>query len=219
MKLHHIASIRSAIHSQFDMSDLGLLSYSLGLEFVFTSSGVLVTQRQYVRELLSEFGLSECRSVHTPMVDKLRLEPDMQASLTDKTMYQRMVGKLIFLTHTRPDISFAVSLVSRFMCCPQEPHLLAVKHIYRYLKGTSEFALLYQRGGDNRVRGFTDADWAGDLQDRKSTTGFVFLFGNTPVTWNSKKQPTVALSSTKPNICQKPKVQRRQSGSGVCLVN
>lgn len=76
------------------------------------------------------------------------------------------------------------------------PHLHAVKHIYRYLKGTSEFALLYKRGEGECVCGFTDADWAGDIHNRKSTTGFVFLLGNTPITWNSKKQPTVALSST-----------------------
>lgn len=103
---------------------------------------------------------------------------------------------MIFLTHTRPDISFAVSIVSRFMCSPQEPHLQAVKHIYRYLKGTTNFALLYKRGEEDNICGFTDADWAGDVHDRKSTTGFVFFLGSTPITWNSKKQPTVALSST-----------------------
>lgn len=82
------------------------------------------------------------------------------------------------------------------MSRPQEPHMQAVKHIYRYLRGTSDLALLYQRGEDNYLSGFTDADWAGDLHDRKSSTGFAFLLGSTPVTWNSKKQPTVALSST-----------------------
>lgn len=178
------------------MSDLGLLSYSLGLEFIFTSSALLVTQRQYVTELLTDFGMADCRPVSTPMVEKLRLEPDMSAPATDPTTYQQMVGKLIFLTHTRPDISFAVSLVSRFMSHPQDPHLQAVKHIYRYLKGTSGLALSYERGGVNTICGFTDSDWAGDSHDRKSTTGFVFFLGETPITWNSRKQQTVALSST-----------------------
>lgn len=192
----HIAEVRANIQCEFEMCDLGLLSYSLGLEFIFDTAGILVTQRQYVRELLTEFGLSDCRPAYTPMQEKLKLELDMSAPSTDTTTYQRMVGKLIFLTHTRPDISFAVGLVSRFMCRPQEPHLLAVKQIYRYLKATSEFALLYQRGGVSSLCGFTDSDWAGDTLDRKSTTGFVFLLGGTPITWNSKKQPTVALSST-----------------------
>lgn len=149
-----------------------------------------------MREILSEFGLADCRPVKTPMAEKIKLEPDMAAPLTDPTQYQKMVGKLIFLTHTRPDLSFAVSTVSRFMSKPQEPHLQAVKHIYRYLHGSTDSALLYQRGEGDYLSGFTDADWAGDLHDRKSTTGFVFLLGGTPITWNSRKQPTVALSST-----------------------
>lgn len=107
-----------------------------------------------------------------------------------------MVGKLIFLTHTRPDISYAVSILSRFMTKPLAIHAQAVKHLYRYLRGTTNLALQYQRGGENRLCGFTDSDWAGDTLDRKSTTGYVFMLGNSPITWNSRKQPTVALSST-----------------------
>ena len=130
------------------------------------------------------------------MLEKLKLVPEMDAPLTDATRYQRMVGKLIFLTHTRIDIAYAVSVVSRFIQRPQEPHAQAVKHLYRYLKGTINFAMLYRRGEESNLRGFTDADWAADAHDRKSTTGYVFFLGNTPITWNSRKQPTVALSST-----------------------
>lgn len=192
----HIAFIKSEIQQAFEMSDLGLLSYSLGMEFLFRSDGLSVTQRQYIREMLTEFGLEKCKPAPTPMMEKLKLLPDMKAPLADSTKYQRMVGKLIFLTHTRIDIAFAVSIVSRFMNCPQEPHAQAVKRIYRYLQGTSDLALLYRRGEENQLRGFTDADWAADMHDRKSTTGYVFFLGGTPITWNSRKQPTVALSST-----------------------
>lgn len=178
------------------MSDLGLLAYSLGIEFIFNSSGIMMTQRQYTRDILSEFGFFDCRPVKTPMAEKTKFEPDMDAPFTDPAQHQQMVGKLIFLTHTRPDISFAVSSISRFMSQPHEPHLQVVKHVYRYLQGTVDSALLFKRGEGDHLCGFTDADWAWDLYDRKSTTGFVFLLGGTPITWNSKKQPTIALSST-----------------------
>lgn len=104
-----------------------------------------------------------------------------------------MVEKLIFLTHTRADIAYAVSVVSRFMATP---HAQAVKHLYRYLQGTIDLALFYRRGEDEKLYGFTDADWTGAAYDRRSTTGYIFMSGSTPITWNNKKQPIVALSST-----------------------
>jgi transposase InsO family protein len=192
----HIALLRSEIQQAFDMTDLGLLSYSLGIEFLSRPDGIFITQRQYIRETLKEFGLDQCKPAATPMMEKLKLVPDMQAPAADSSLYQRMVGKLIFLTHTRPDIAYAVSVISRFMAHPQLPHAQAVKHLYRYLQGTTDLALAYRKGEENDLLGFTDADWAADAHDRKSTTGFVFFLGSTPVTWNSRKQPTVALSST-----------------------
>ena len=166
---------RTALNKEFDMSDLGVLSHSLGMEFQFSDAGIAITQRAYVSDMLAEFGLSDCKPSPTPMVEKEHLEPDMLAPPTDQTLYQRMVGKLIFLIHTRPDIAYAVSIVSRFMSKPQEPHARAVKHLYRYLRGTTDFALLYRRGEDLTLHGFTDADWAGDTHDRKSTTGYIFM--------------------------------------------
>lgn len=120
------------------------------------------------------------------MIEKLKLVLDMQALPTHSTRYERMVSKLIFLTHTRINISYAVSVVSRFMAHPQELHALAVTHIYRYLKGTANLALLYRWRENNNLFGFTDADWAADTYDRKSTTGFVFFHRSTPITWNSR---------------------------------
>lgn len=192
----YIDLIRTDIQREFEMTDLGVLTYSLGLEFIFLAEGLAVTQRQYIRTMLTDVGLENCRPVPTPMIEKQKLEPSMDAPLADPTKYQQMVGKLIFLSHTRPDIAFAVSIVSRFMNKPQEPHAQAVKHIYRYLQGTTDFALLYRRGEEADLYGYTDADWAGDTYDRKSTTGYLFMLGSTPIMWNSKKQPTVALSST-----------------------
>lgn len=132
--LSYIARLRSDIQTAFEMTDLGTLSYSLGIEFLFGPDGIRLTQRRYIESMLADFGLSECRPVATPMVEKTHLVPDMGATPTDLVRYQTMVGKLIFLTHTRPDIAYAVSIVSRFMAAPQEIHAQAVKHIYRYLK-------------------------------------------------------------------------------------
>jgi hypothetical protein len=133
---HHenISLLRAAIQTQFSITDLGLLSYSLGLEFHFSSIGILVTQRRYISDMLSEFGLSNCHSVSTSMAEKITLLPDMEAASVDPTHYQRMVGKLIFLTDTRPDIAYSVSVVCRFMEKPQLLYAQALKHIFRYLK-------------------------------------------------------------------------------------
>lgn len=177
------------------MSDLGLLSYSLRMGFMFLPNGIAITQHNYIREMLAEFGLADIHLVYTPMVEKEHLQPDIKAQPADQVNYQRMVGKLIFLTHIRPDIAYAVSIVSRFMTNPQELHARAVIHIYRYLRGNVDFALLYRQGEETDLYRFTDGNWAGDTHDRKSTTGYIFMLGSTPITWNNKKQPTMALSS------------------------
>lgn len=109
----HKAFIKSEIQQDFEMCDLGLLSFSLGIEFMFRSDGISVTQRQYIREMLTKFGLDKCKPAFTPMMEKLRMLLDMQALPADSALYQRKVGKLIFLTHTRVDIAFTVSIVSR----------------------------------------------------------------------------------------------------------
>jgi hypothetical protein len=114
----------------------------------------------------------------------------------DPTLYRSMVGKLLHLTHTRPDITYSVSIVSRFMQMLQLSHLLAVKRIFRYLAGTWDSGILYGRGGTSTLVGYSDSDYAGDVETGRSMTGFVFCLGESPVTWFSKKQPTVALSST-----------------------
>jgi hypothetical protein len=106
-----------------------------------------------------------------------------------------MIGKLVFLTHTRYDISYAINLVSRYMAHPQEAHLKAVKCILRYIEGTLDFGLFYSQSPDITFCGYSDADWGGDLDQRRSTGAFVFTVNGTPITWSSKKQTCVALSS------------------------
>ncbi|OAE29048.1 hypothetical protein AXG93_146s1240 [Marchantia polymorpha subsp. ruderalis] len=135
--LPHIARPQTEIQTAFEMIDMGILSHSLVIKFIFSPDGIRLTQRQYIKSMLADFGLSECRHVATPMVEKMHLLPDMGMPSADSILYQTMVGKLIFLIHTRPDIAYAVSIVSRFMAAPQENHAQAVKHIYRISKKQS----------------------------------------------------------------------------------
>jgi hypothetical protein len=111
-------------------------------------------------------------------------------------MYRRIVGSLIYMTITRPDLSYAVGVVSQFMQTPRKPHLDAVRRILRYIKHTLQCGIFYEAKSQLQVHGYTDADWAGNVSDRRSTSGFMFSFGSGAVSWSSKKQPTVALSST-----------------------
>ncbi|CAL5421106.1 unnamed protein product [Camellia sinensis] len=124
------------------------------------------------------------------------LNKDYGGNKVDDTLYKQMVGSLMYLTATRPDIMHAVSVISRYMECPTKTHLLAAKRIFRYLQGTKEFGLFYKNGEKLGLFGFTDSDYAGDSDDRKSTSGYVFMMGTGAISWSSKKQPIVTLSST-----------------------
>ena len=146
-------------------------------------------------DLLTEIGMLDCKPVETPMEmnHKLGILPDQ--ALTDKGRYQRLVGRLIYLSHTRPDISYAVSVVSQFMHAPSEEHMEAVYRILRYLKSVPRKGLLFSKNGISNIEGYTNSDWAGDQTTRRSTFGyFTFVEGNL-VTWKSKKQKVVARSS------------------------
>ena len=127
----------------------------------------------------------------------MKLIKDPEGRKVDNTIYKQMVGSLMYLTATRPYIMHVVSLISMFMECPKEIHLLAAKRILRYLKGTASYGLLYKKGGKKYLFGFSDSDYVGDLDDRKSTSGYAFMLGSGVVSWSSQKQPIVTLSTTK----------------------
>ncbi|XP_022033118.1 secreted RxLR effector protein 161-like [Helianthus annuus] len=129
------------------------------------------------------------------MVVNHKLQMEEGAKPTNKERYQRLVGKLIYLSHTRPDIAYAVSVVSQFMHQPQVSHMEAVWRVIKYLKGTIGHGVLFKANGHLKIQGYTDADWAGDKGDRRSTSGYFTLVGGNLVTWRSKKQKVVALSS------------------------
>ncbi|KAH9751535.1 hypothetical protein KPL71_014332 [Citrus sinensis] len=205
-----MSRLKKHLASEFEIKDLGPLRYFLGMEVARSRMGISVSQRKYVLDLLEEIGMSGCRPSDTPVDPNQKLGEVSNGVLVDKGRYQRLVGKLIYLSHTRPDIAFAISAVSQYMHSPYAEHLEAVHKILRYLKSTPGRGLLFKKSDQRSVEVFTDANWAGLVSDRRSTSGYcTFLWGNL-ITWRSKKQNVVARSSTEAEF--------RAMANGVCEV-
>ena len=194
-----LKQVKADLSSKFDMKDLGKLSYFLGMKVEQNgqNGSVWIGQRAYTESLLKRFGMEDCNPVSTPV--------DISSKLTHATdnddcinqhEYQSAIGSLMYLSvSTRPDISYAVSSLARFSSKPTKEHWTALKHLLRYLKGSTKYGILCMKGGTSECIGFSDADWAGDTNDRKSTSGYVFMLSGGAVSWSSKKQKCVALST------------------------
>ena len=203
-----IDSLKTSLMKEFEIKDLGNLKYFLGMEIARSKKGIVVSQRKYILDLLNETGMLGCRPAETPMDTTVKLGEKDGSAPVDKGRYQRLVGKLIYLSHTRPDISFPVSMVSQFMNNPTEQHMTVVTKILRYLKMTPGKGLFFQRTTNREIDIYSDADWAGSITDRRSTSGYCsFVWGNL-VTWRSKKQPVVARSSAEAEF--------RAMAQGIC---
>ena len=171
-----ISHLKTCLQQKFSIKDLGRLKYFLGIEMASSSKGLFLNQRKYILDLLNEANMKDAKPVHTLLDSKLKLSLNGTA-LSNIGYYQRLVGKLIYLTITRPDITFAVSLVSQFMHAPTTDHLHLVKRILRYLKGSIGRGILMKKNDHTQVIGYCDADWAGNQIDRKSTTGLLYVCG------------------------------------------
>ncbi|XP_040372964.1 secreted RxLR effector protein 161-like [Rosa chinensis] len=134
--------------------------------------------------------------VCNPIVPGCKMHRDEDGVRVDETLYKQIVGSLMYITATRPDMMFVVSLISRYMARPTELHMQVAKRALRYVKGTMNYGIFYIKGGAEELMAFTDSDYAGDVEDRRSTSGYVFLMGAGAVAWSSRKQPLVALSTT-----------------------
>lgn len=190
-----INQTRRSLNSEFEMTDLGLLHYCIGIEVWQTSKGIFISQQKYAAEILKAFGMIDAKPVGTPMEVNAKLSMEDSSVLVDIKKYRKLVGSLIFLCNTRPDICFAVGVISRFSNQPREAHWAAGMRILKYIKGTLDHGIFYNPGLCN-LHGYCDSDWAGDGDSRKSVSGYCFSLGSGIVSWISKKQPTVALSST-----------------------
>lgn len=187
--------IKRKLAADFEIKDLNLLRYFLGMEVAHNRSGISVSQRKHTLDLLKETGMMRCKLADTPIDPKMKFDELGDQTPVDKGRYQHLVEKLIYLAHTRPDISFADSTVSQFMHMPYEVHMEAINRILQYLKGTPGKGLYFKKNAQRTIEAFTDADWAGSVTDRKSTSGYCMMVWGNLVTWRSKKQTVVMRSS------------------------
>ena len=184
-----------SMHKEFDMSMMGELNYFLGLQIKQTKDGIFVHQSKYVKNLLKRFGYENVKPKSTPMNQNSKLTSDESGKSVDITKYRGMIGSLLYLTSSRPDIMYSVCVCARFQANPKESHLNAVKRIFKYLSGTITLGLFYPITNTFDLVGYSDADYAGSQTDRKSTSGVCAYLGQSLVSWQSKKQTSVALST------------------------
>ena len=190
-----ITQLKNHLHQIFKTNDLGPIQKYLGVQFDRDSTGLRMHQTEYALSILHLFQMENCTPSYTPLPEGLILSKDSHTPLVDATLYMMLVGKLLFLTKTRPDISHAVSVVSRFMQNPQEAHLQAAKHVLRYVRRYPDLGLFFKQGEENGLHGYTDADYGQDIDDRISVGAYIFFIGNSPISWNSKKQNSTSRSS------------------------
>ncbi|GKB88571.1 retrovirus-related pol polyprotein from transposon TNT 1-94 [Tanacetum coccineum] len=182
--------------TKFKMSMMGQMSFFLGLQISQSPRGIFINQSKYAFEIVKKYGLLSTDSVDTPMVEKNKLDEDLQGKQVDATLYRGMIGSLMYLTSSRPDLIYAVCLCARYQAKPTEKHLQAVKRIFRYLKGTINMGLWYSKDTDMSLTAYADADHARCQDTRRSTSGSAQFLGDKLVSWSSKKQKCTAISST-----------------------
>jgi hypothetical protein len=173
------------------------MHYFLSLEVWQSPEKIFLNQGKYTVEILKRFDMFECKAMNTPMETKSKLLVDTSSELVDSTLYRQIIGSLMYLTNTRPDICFVVNTLSQYLIEPRRVHLVAAKHVMRYLKGTLDFGLCYNGDHDFRLVGYTDSDWVGSVSDRKSTSGCCFSLGLAMTSWQSRKQSSIALGTAK----------------------
>ncbi|KAK8526380.1 hypothetical protein V6N12_020852 [Hibiscus sabdariffa] len=184
------------MQGEFEMSMMGELSFFLGLQIKQRKDGIFINQAKYIKEKLKKFGMENVKPQATPMSSSIKLDKDEEGKCVDSKLYRSMIGSLLYLTASRPDIMFSVCLCARFQANPKESHLKAVKRIFRYLLDTPSLGLWYPRDSTFDLHAYSDVDYGGCKIDRKSTSGTCQFLGNMLISWFSKKQNSVALSTT-----------------------
>ncbi|RVW70009.1 Retrovirus-related Pol polyprotein from transposon RE1 [Vitis vinifera] len=175
--MEELQNLKKYLSEEFEVKDLGNLKYFFGMEVARSRKGIVVSQRKYILDLLKETGMLGCKPIDTPMDSQKKLGIEKESTPVDRGRYQRLVGHLIYLSHTRPDIGFAVSAVSQFMHSPTEEHMEAVYRILRYLKMTPGKGLFFRKTENRDTEVYSDANWAGNIIDRRSTSDTVLLSG------------------------------------------
>jgi hypothetical protein len=184
----------TSLQKEFSMKDLGELHF-LGMQVQRTPSGLFLSQWQYMIDILDRAGMTECKSCSTPVDLNPKLSSIVGDPVTDPTDFRSLAGTLQYLTFTRPDIAYVVQQICLHMHDPREPHLATLKRILRYVRGTLHLGLLLRPSAQTELVVYSDADWAGCPDTRRSTSGFAVFLGDSLVSWSSKRQQTVSRSS------------------------
>nr|GEY80080.1 uncharacterized mitochondrial protein AtMg00810-like [Tanacetum cinerariifolium] len=184
------------MHDEFEISMMGELNFFLGLQIKQMEDDIFFNQSEYIKEMLKKFGLKDFKPIKTSMPSDTKLIKDEECESVDSTKYRGMIGSLLYLTASRPDIMFSVCLCARFQEDPKTSHLEAVKRIFRYIKSTTHLGLWYPKGTDIETVVYADSDHARDYVDRKSSSGVCTFVGCCLTSWFSKKQTALAISTT-----------------------
>ncbi|KAK2428718.1 putative mitochondrial protein [Trifolium repens] len=183
------------MQSEFEMSLVGELTYFLGLQIKQMEDTIFISQSKYARNIIKKFGMDNATHKRTPAPTHLKLTKDEKGISVDQSLYRSMIGSLLYLTASRPDITYAVEVCARYQADPKVSHLTQVKRILKYVNGTSDYGIMYSHCENSTLYGYCDADWARSADDRKSTSGGCFFLGTNLISWFSKKQNCVALST------------------------
>ena len=175
---------------------LGELNFLPGLQIIQSNEGIFIHQAKYVKDMLRKFRFEDCKLVSTPMTMGCKLSKEDESKDVDQKSYRSMIGSILYVTVSRPNVKQVVGMVARFQLAPKENHVQAVKRIFRYLKGTINLGLWYPNKKSFSLKAYSDVDWAGCVDDRKGTSGGTFFLGELLVLWISKKHTSMSLSTT-----------------------
>jgi hypothetical protein len=190
-----ISDLTVLLNSTFKLKDLGSLKFFLGLEVARSSKGISISQKKYALEIFDDYGVLAAKPSLVPMESNQKLSRDSGDLIPDPTVYRRMIGKLVYLTITRPDISFSVQLLSQFMNSPRKPHLDAAYKVLKYIKSSPGQGIFFLANSSLQLKSFCDSDWANCPDSRRLVTGFCVFLGDSFISWKSKKQHTISRSS------------------------
>ncbi|XP_052624956.1 uncharacterized mitochondrial protein AtMg00810-like [Lactuca sativa] len=196
VSLGEINLVKDRLSNEFKLKDLGNLKHFLGLEIARSKQGIVVSQRKYTLDLLQDTGKLATKTTGYPMDPKLKISNFNGDPLDDPAQYRRLIGRLMYLTITRPDITYAVHRLSQYITYPKKPHMEAVTHLLRYLKHNPGQGLFLSSKQSLQLRAFSDSDWAGCPNTRRSITRFCIFIGDSLISWKSKKQTIVSRSFT-----------------------
>lgn len=190
-----LSQFKSYLSQCFKMKDLGKLRYFLGIEVARSEEGMVLSQRKYTLDLIADVGLNNARPAATPVEQNHNLAADKSPLMPDPKQYRRLVGRLVYLANTRPELCYAIHLLSQFMKAPREDHWHAAIRVVKFLKGCPGQGILLSSNPDLEVSLYVDADWSNCRTSRRSLSAYVVFLGGSPVCWKTKKQKTVSLSS------------------------